>query len=268
MTIELRFAFAANLFELFRAMAHLPGGLVEESQVAARHLAFPFNPMFKGVWRARLDPTNVDAAIDEAAAWFASHDAPFAFWWVDPRSTPQDLGARLVAKGWQPWELDAPGMAADLDALTYDVLERVPPGYRQRRVSDAAGLDDFRDAFVKGFEVPGWAGQAWVDATLAFGIEDSPWQCYVGYLDDEPVASNMLFSAAGVASVFGVATAPHARGRGIGAAITLIAYQDARERGYRYGVLFGTESGAPVYRRIGFHDVDATMSRYLWRPEN
>ena len=71
-----------------------------------------------------------------------------------------------------------------------------------------------------------------------------------------------LFSAAGVASVFGVATAPHVRGRGIGAAITRIAYQDARERGYRY------ESGAPVYRRIGFHDVDATMSRYLWRPES
>jgi hypothetical protein len=35
--------------------------------------------------------------------------------------------------------------------------------------------------------------------------------------------------------------------------------------GYRYGVLFATELGAPVYRRIGFHDINAGMSRYLWR---
>jgi hypothetical protein len=29
--------------------------------------------------------------------------------------------------------------------------------------------------------------------------------------------------------------------------------------------LFGTELGVPVYRRIGFRDVGATISRYLWR---
>jgi GNAT superfamily N-acetyltransferase len=262
---ELQFAFAANLFELFRAMAHLPGALIEESEVGGRHLSYPLNPMFKGVWRTRVDSADADAAIDDAEAWFLSHSAPFAFWWVDPRSTPHDLGARLLAKGWAAWELNAPAMAADLDSLSYEVLERVPVGYRQHRVTDEAGMNDFRDAFVAGFEVPGWAGQAWVDATLAFGPGDAPWHCYVGYLDDEPVASNMLFNAAGVASVFGVATAPHARRRGIGAAITLIAYHGARQQGYRHGVLFGTETGVPVYRRIGFRDVDATISRYFWR---
>jgi GNAT superfamily N-acetyltransferase len=75
----------------------------------------------------------------------------------------------------------------------------------------------------------------------------------------------MLFDGAGVASVFGVAVAPSARGRGIGAAITLTAFDEARALGHRYGVLFATELGAPVYRRIGFRDVGATMSRYLWQ---
>ena len=75
----------------------------------------------------------------------------------------------------------------------------------------------------------------------------------------------MLFNGAGVAAVFGVATAPEARGKGIGAAITLIAYQEAKQMGYRHGVLFATDLGAPVYRRIGFRDVGATISRYLWR---
>ena len=144
-------------------------------------------------------------------------------------------------------------------------MTAVPPGYTQELVHDAAGLADFKEAFVTGFEVPDWAGQAWVDATLAFGIGATPWQMYVGRLDGRPVASNMLFIGAGVAGVFGVATLPEARGRGIGAAITLAAYADARDQGFHHGVLFGTELGAPVYRRIGFRDVGVGMSRYLWQ---
>lgn len=55
------------------------------------------------------------------------------------------------------------------------------------------------------------------------------------------------------------------RGKGIGAAITLIAYQDAKAQGYRYGVLFSSELGKPVYQRIGFKDTGLGISRYLWR---
>ena len=133
------------------------------------------------------------------------------------------------------------------------------------RVTDEQGLADFKTAFVAGMEIPDWAGQAWVDATLAAGIDASPWRCYVGKLDGRPVASNMLFCGAGVASVFGVATHPDARGQGIGTAITLIAYHDAYQAGYAYGVLFASELGASVYRRMGFRDVGASISRYLWR---
>ena len=262
---ELHFAFAANLFELFRAMAHLPDAQIEETRAIARHHAFPFNPMFKGAWQTRLSDDEADAAIIETIEWFKSRNAPFAFWWVDPRATPTDMGARLQAHGFAAWEENAPGMAADLNDLQYDLMSRVPEGYAQERVTDERGLHDFKEAFVAGFEVPEWAGQAWVDATLAFGIERAPWRCYVGRLNGKPVATNMLFNGAGVASVFGVATVPEVRGKGIGAAITLVAYDEGRQMGYRHGVLFGTELGVPVYRRLGFREVGATISRYLWR---
>jgi GNAT superfamily N-acetyltransferase len=75
----------------------------------------------------------------------------------------------------------------------------------------------------------------------------------------------LVMPTEGVASVFGVATAPEVRGRGLGAAITLIAYDEARQMGYQHGVLFGTELGVPVYGRIGFREVSTTISRYLWR---
>jgi GNAT superfamily N-acetyltransferase len=264
---ELRAAFVANLFDLFRSMAGLPGAELDESETLSRHCAFPVNPMFRGVWQASIDADALDERVEETIAWFRARESDFFFWWVDPASTPVDLGQRLEARGFTAWEEDAPGMATELDDLRYDLISRVPPGYTQERVTDEPGLRDFREAFVRGFEVPAWAGQAWYDATLSFGIIGAPWTCYVGRLDGEPVASNMLFCGAGVASVFGVATVESARGRGIGASITLAAYDDARRAGYRYGVLFGTELGVPVYHRIGFSDVDATVSRYLWRAD-
>jgi GNAT superfamily N-acetyltransferase len=262
---ELKLAFAANLFDLFRAMSHLPNAKIIEDKNMSRHLSFPFNPMFKGVWKTRLQESDADVAIDDVMAWFKSHDAPFSFWWVDPLATPSNLGERLQAKGWVAWEQNAPGMAADLNDLRYDLMSLTPDGYTQTRVSNEKDLLDFKQAFVSGFDVPEWAGQAWVDATRAFGIERAPWRMYVGRLNGTPVASNMLFNGAGVASVFGVATLPEARGKGIGAAITLIAYEEAKRMGYRHGVLFGTALGVPVYKRIGFREVGVGISRYLWR---
>jgi GNAT superfamily N-acetyltransferase len=262
---QLAAAVAANLFDLFREMGRLPGAAIEERPSLSRHLAAPFNPMFKGVWQSRLADQEADDAIAESVAWFRQREAPFAFWWLDPQTAPADMAARLQAHGFAPWEEHAPGMAASLAELDYARMSRVPEGYAQERVTDERGLRDFKEAFIAGFGVPDWAAQAWVDATEAFGIEQAPWRCYVGRLHGKPVASNMLFNGAGVASVFGVATAPEARGQGIGAAITLIAYDDARQLGYRHGVLFGTDLGVPVYRRIGFRPVDAALSRYLWR---
>ena len=264
---ELGDAIAENLYALFRSMTVLPGARIEEWAGGSRHLALPGSPMFKGAWATRFTGEEADEEIAETAEWFRAEGAPFAFWWVDRNATPADLGERLVRPGWAHWELDAPGMAAPLDGLRYELTERVPAGYVQDRVVDAPGLVAFEEVFREGFGVPAWAGRAWVEATLELGVDRAPWQFYVGRLDERPVATTIAFNGGGVASVFGVATVPDARGRGIGAAITLLAYDEARRLGYRHGVLFATELGAPVYERIGFRDVGAGISRYLWRAD-
>jgi GNAT superfamily N-acetyltransferase len=262
---QLEMSFAENLFELFRTMSQLPNAKLQESSSLCRHVAAPFNPMFKGVWQPRLEPEHVDAALLESIAWFQDHKAPFFFWWLDPNAQPANLPERLEAHGFMPWEKHAPGMAASLEALDYSAMSKTPAGFEMKRVHDEHDLLEFKEAFVNGLEVPDWAGQAWVDATLSFGIEHAPWRCYVGTLHGKAVASNMLFCGAGVASVFGVATHPEARGQGIGAAISLIAYDEARALGYRYGVLFATDLGQPVYQRIGFQNIGTSISRYLWQ---
>ena len=42
-----------NLFALFRAMTALPDSQLEEGSKYSRHLCFPTNPMYKGVWETR-----------------------------------------------------------------------------------------------------------------------------------------------------------------------------------------------------------------------
>ena len=257
----------------------LPGGEIVEGAGLSHHHTFPTNPMFAGAWGTRLASDEVDDAITATLAWFAARQTPYAFWWTGPGTAPADLGTRLEARGLISMEgqmrelaagihqtaAGAPGMAADLHQMNEAVLGQTPAGFTIEEVADEAALYDFKQVFLASYEIPDWAGQAWVDATLSIGIGRTPWRMYVGRLAGQPVATNMLFTGAGVASVYAVGTIPAARGLGIGAAITLHPLLEARRLGYRYGVLFSTEMGVSVYRRIGFRLLDARINRYLWR---
>jgi GNAT superfamily N-acetyltransferase len=277
---ELNVAVQDNLVALFRSMcAVLPGSEIVEQPHLSRHCAFPTNPMFKGVWGTNLAPDDVDAAVDESIAWFKERGAPYFFWWTAPGTAPNDLGDRLAARGLMSMaeqqkelasgirqtEAGAPGMVADLHHMNEAVLETAPAGFSIEEVADRQSLEEFKHVFVTTYEIPEWAGQAWVDATLAVGIGKTPWRMFVGRINGEPVATNMLFNGGGVASVYAVAAIPSVRGRGIGGAITLAPLLQARADGYRYAVLFSTEVGVRVYERIGFRMTDVRINRYLWR---
>ena len=100
---------------------------------------------------------------------------------------------------------------------------------------------------------------AWVRAMYArIGLGDEvPWRHYLGRLEGRPVATASLFLAAGVAGIYFVSTAPEARRRGIGAAITRAALEGARALGCRTAVLGASAPGHGLYRRLGFEDVCA-----------
>lgn len=277
---ELSLAVLGNLHDLFRAMAGSLDGELSESPNISKHISFPTNPMFKGVWGTRLAEDPVDQTIEETIRWFKERNAPFFFWWTGPGTTPVDLPQRLqahglidmaeqqkeLAAGIKQTELGAPCMVADLAMMNESVMTRTPDGFTIKEIGHEAELYHFKKVFVETYEIPEWAGQAWVDATLKTGIGNSPWRMFVGYLNGEPVATNILFNGSGVASVYAVATLPRAQGKGIGAAITLKPLLEARDReGYNYAVLFSTEMGVRVYERIGFRLTDVRINRYLWR---
>jgi GNAT superfamily N-acetyltransferase len=258
---DLAHAVQDNLFELFRAMTALPGSELLETSELSRHFAPATNPMFQGVWRARLTDARAETAITDSLEWFKARQASYVFWWVGSDCTPRDLANRLEARGFEPHVAGDPGMAAEIVELR---AVTKPIDFSIVHATTRAALEDWRDVFCSAFGAPLWAGQAWVETTITAGGAAAPWQMYVGYHGRTPVATNILFLGAGVAGLYGVATVPRARRRGYGAAITVAPLAEAVQRGYRYTVLFSSRMGLPLYRGLGFRELDCRIGRYLW----
>ena len=92
---------------------------------------------------------------------------------------------------------------------------------------------------------------------------DFPIRNYVGYWNNKPVSTSTIFYGGGVAGIYCVSTLPEARGRGIGAAITLRPLRVAREMGYRVGVLQSSEMGFNIYKNLGFRHLCQIENFYL-----
>ena len=94
-------------------------------------------------------------------------------------------------------------------------------------------------------------------------IFNQKFRTYLALLDGKPVGTSQLFLSEGVAGIYNVTCKPEARGQGIGSAITLAPLLEARQMGYRIGILQASKEGYDVYRRLGFQDY-GKLSVYLW----
>jgi GNAT superfamily N-acetyltransferase len=255
-------AVEGNLFALLESTAHLPDAKIDASPELFRYTnPGILNPMFNSVLQVKTASDNVDRVIDETIGFFQSHQTPYWFWWTGPSTQPADIGARLVERGLLPYEIDAPGMAVNLHQLN---ITDSPDGFRITEVDSLEMLDQWVSTLIAGMEMPEFAAQSWRDASLCFGLDKLPWRMYLGWMNGTPAAVSMSVIGAGVVGLIAVGVIPELRNRGIGKAITLKPLLDARDQGYRVGVLFSTDIGLPVYERLGFQQV-CTISRYLWR---
>jgi GNAT superfamily N-acetyltransferase len=256
-------AIEANLFETFRywlgSWSRMEFHDTPDLMWGVTDIAFPlFNP----VMGARLADDATDQVIAHAIERCKARNIAM-LWWTGPTSRPLDLGDRLTAHGFKAGDAP-PGMAADLHALNQPPT--TPPGLSIRQVTDEETLKIWSKTCIDGFEMPDFS-EEFTELTGAAGFGDhTPMRLFIAWLDDQPVATSLLFLGAGVAGIYNVATLASARGHGAGSAVTLEPLLLARDEGYRVGILQSSEIGYSVYRKLGFQEYCQTY-QYIWSPD-
>ncbi len=175
-------------------------------------------------------------------------NAPAAAFFVGPMG--DDVHQTLVSDGFERHG-GMPAMAVEIDRLP---ATQLPEGYTFERVSRRAQREEWGDVFARGYELPPRVGAAFAGGIKGDDADDASIQYFWILKDGTPVCTSLFFLHKGVAGIYGVATIPEERGKGLGAHITAEPLRIAHRLGYRIGVLQSSEPGYPVYKRIGFSD--------------
>lgn len=243
-----------NLRQSFRALAagREKGAVPELPGVTIASLGVRFQ-MFNAAFLSGPveGPAALEARLEVACEHFKQEGRAWSLWvcedWLS-WTAKRRLSKMCAARGLRP-AAEMPGMVATELALP----SRHMPRLEIRRLSTAAELNDFRMIGALCFRVPNhWFAEVFDPSVLT----NRHFECWVGYMDGEPVATAATVPQAGSIGLYNVATVPAVRGRGVGEAITRYAAADAR---LRYGnlplVLQATTMGLGLYERLGFKQV-------------
>lgn len=252
-------AVRTNMCDFFRYLGRSNPTEYFENRDFARWYTPLRHPWFNGALSRSLPAEGDEAFIEEAIHYFEDLNVNVFTWWLE---------SPLKAADWEPilsefgfgFSKDTPGMAMDIQGL--DEFVQTVDGLEVRVAADEESTRVWSHIFTLGYGLPpDWESQVY-ELWLKLGT-DLPIRSYVGYLNGKPVATSCLFIGGGVAGIYSVATLPEARGKGIGTVLTLKPLQDAREMGYRIGVLQSSDMGFNVYKRLGFRHLCQIENFYL-----
>jgi GNAT superfamily N-acetyltransferase len=232
--------------ECFRTLATLPGArLIDVAGAFGAMTGIPLT-FFNGI--ATAGP---GTDIDAVCSIFQSARCAFR-WWT------HDLGEELVKRGLR-FVYDSAAMDAVMTGVPFD---REPvPGLVIRR---AESLQTWAAVLLGVFGIPLENVRYWVDAYEFLGRQKEPrWAHFVAWDGNVPVATSSVLRAGDLAGIYHVATVAEARGRGIGAAVTLEALRHARDLGATRAALQSSPLGESVYRSLGFRH-RGPLAMYDW----
>ncbi len=182
------------------------------------------------------DADGLARVLDEVAAVY--RDAGVRAWtvWV-PR---QDEAARsLLREAGHVLDAEPAAMAAEL-ATVEPPRDDDPDVEPEPRLEDLGRLNDL--AYGTSDEL----------AKVIGGGPGEPGHLYVTRDGDEAIAALLTADHEGDCSVWWVATAPQARGRGLASGLMRRALADGRERGNDISTLQATKMGRGVYEALGY----------------
>lgn len=171
-------------------------------------------------------------------------------WWIGPNSKPDDLEAYLEKFDFRKVD-EPPGMYMNLDDL--DQNYEYPTELRIEEVNNEQQLEEWTSVFKDGMGGNEELRLAQLRSETHL-LQIDNYITFIGYWDDEPVATAALVLEEDVAGVYLIITVPEHRGKKIGSAVTIFALKHAYELGYREAILQSSAMGFNIYKRIGFEE--------------
>lgn len=210
--------------------------------------SLPPGPPEGWVIYTRLDDDTIDDEIRAMIDFYQQKGARFE-WKVYDHDTPPNLKERLLEHGFVPEELEAL-MVMDVDALPKTFWEPITADVR--RIDDAVNLAD-----VTAIEMVVW-GEPFDDLheMLTADLQEMPdkLSVYVAYGDGQPASSAWVYYHPDrqFGELFGGATIPAWRGKGLYTALVKARAREARERGVRYLAVDASPMSRPILEKMGF----------------
>lgn len=217
------------------------------------------HPWFNGALSSASFEERDETFIADTIQYFRAQKVNTFTWWMEPPLRPADWEPALSKHGFG-YSDGTPGMAADLQGL--DESLGAVDGLEVRTVANEESLRAWVNVFIHGYGLPPTWESITYDLWLQLGF-DLPLRNYLGIWNGKPVSTSTLFYGGGAAGIYCVATLPEARGKGIGAALTLHPLLEARESGYRIGVLQSSDMGFNIYKKLGFQHLCQIENFYL-----
>jgi ribosomal protein S18 acetylase RimI-like enzyme len=254
-------AIKANLYAFFASLRSSSQAIVQDTSAGFRWHTAIAHLWFNGVLSTQPPMDDNAQAILDTLAYFRSRRVASFTWWLAPHLDPATWSPHLLPHGFL-YNDHTPGMAIDLAALPPPVQHPLTI----HRVTDQRALAEWAQIFTQGYGIPDAMTPHFLALIDSLGT-GLPFRHYLGFLNDQPVATSTLFVGAGVAGIYNVATLAEARDQGIGSAMTLVPLVDGRDLGYRAGVLQSSEMGYRVYQRLGFQKL-CQMDHFYWSDQS
>jgi ribosomal protein S18 acetylase RimI-like enzyme len=151
----------------------------------------------------------------------------------------------------------------ETDAVMCEEVER--RGYRFDSSTRAMGMS-LSDLCLPRPEIElgalDWSGYlrlVGLPADFLRGADHAAFHLTVARLNGEDVAAALAFDHDGDCGIYNVETLQHARGRGLGTALTALLLHDAHDRGCQTASLQSTPMAERLYAAIGFRDLGRIM---------
>jgi hypothetical protein len=258
------------LLDAFHEQVRLRDRDAEEENLVERdglvHRNYPQDPNRPGAMIESPEGLgdDPDAVIARQRDFFAQRGQRVE-WKTYGYDAPADLGERLAAAGFVPEELEAL-ILGDAEAVAVDA--ELPQGVRVRSVEPGPDLDRDLERIADLHDLV-WPGTRWI--TLRFGEEmrarpDLVRGCVVEESPDGPVlCASWLRMVEGTdfAGLWGGATHPDWRRRGLYRATVAHRARLALDHGYRYLRVDASPHSRPILERAGLHQVSTTTPYVL-----